>query len=114
MSESNLSIQSAAEQGGSVVTIAGEIDLRSSPALRGTLLEMVESRATRVIIDLSGVSYIDSSGVGTLVEFKRKLERVGGRIVLAGMQPRVKSVFEITRLDRFFLLADGVAEARKL
>lgn len=114
MSEGNLTIRMETAGGVEVVALSGEVDMRASPALRSELLGVVERRPARTILDLSGTSYIDSSGVGTLVEFKRKIERVGGRVVLTGMQHRVRSVFEITKLDRFFAIAESVEEARRL
>ena len=102
------------DPGGVLVSLAGEIDLRSSPTLRTELLQIGERKAARVIISLEGVNYVDSSGVGTLVEFKRRSERGGGgRVVLVGLQPRVRSVFEITKLDQFFTIATSLDEARK-
>lgn len=95
-----------------VLTLRGEIDMRSSPELRNHLLELVVNKPKRVILDLSGVGYMDSSGVGTMVELKRLVERGGGKVVLTGMQPRVRSVFEITKLDKFFTIANSVEEAR--
>lgn len=94
-----------------VVRIRGEVDLRSSPELREALLKLLEERPQRIVVDLGGVGYMDSSGVGTLVELKRRLDRGGGGVVLAALQPRVRSVFEVTRLDRFFILAGTVEEA---
>ena len=96
-----------------VVQLHGEIDLRTSPGLRERLLEVLERRPERVILDLTGVQYMDSSGVGTVVELKRRLERAGGRIVLVGLQPRVRSVFEITKLDKFFKIVESVEQARQ-
>jgi anti-sigma B factor antagonist len=57
---------------------------------------------------------MDSSGVGTMVEIKRLVERGGGRLVLAGLQPRVRSVFEVTQLDRFFDIAKDINDATHL
>jgi len=110
-SASRLTIRSQYDADGPVVTLAGEVDLRSSPQLREALLEILEQRPARLVIDLSGVEYMDSSGVGTMVEVKRRVERDGGRIILAGLQPRVRSVFEITQLDRFFEIRRDVDEA---
>ena len=94
--------------------LKGEVDLRSSPELRKRLSELVEGRTPRlVILDLSGVEYVDSSGVGTIVELKRRALRTGGDVVLVGLQPRVRSVFEITRLDKFFKIAQSIDEARQ-
>ncbi len=112
--EAALQIRSSADPAGRVVILHGEVDLRSSPRLRGALLELLEDRPARLIIDLVGVTYMDSSGVGTLVEIKRRVEQAGGKLVLIGMQQRVRSVFEITRLDRFFTIAASADEARRV
>ena len=95
-----------------VVQLKGDVDLRTSPDLRERLLQLVQQRPQRVILDLAGVGYMDSSGVGTMVEFKRYLERREGQLVLTGLQPRVRSLLEITRLDQFFTIAANVDEAR--
>ncbi len=97
-----------------IVTLAGEVDLRTSPQLRNTLHELLENRPPRIIIDLSDVSYVDSSGVGTIVELKRRAMRSGSDVILVGLQTRVRSVFEITRLDKFFTIAKDIDEARKV
>ncbi len=96
-----------------VVAVAGEVDLHTSPRLRGVLTDMVESASGTLCIDLSEVSYMDSSGVGTLVYIKREVERRNVRLVLAGLQPRVRSVFEITHLTKFFEIVDSVEEAKR-
>jgi anti-sigma B factor antagonist len=113
MSDSSFRFESANDALGTVVRLGGEIDLNSAPAFRTSLLEFVAQRPQRVILDLANVTYIDSSGVGTIVEFKRRLERSGGRVILAALQARVKSVFEITRLDRFFIIVESLDEAQR-
>jgi anti-sigma B factor antagonist len=110
-SEPTIRIKTAQPPPKAVVHLAGEIDLRSVPELQSNLLELTRGPLERVVLEMSGVSYIDSSGVGTLVVLKREIERQRARIVLVGLQPRVRSVFEITRLDRFFTIVDSVEEA---
>lgn len=103
-----LGFEQRQENGRRVIVLTGEIDLRSSPDLRTKLIGLCrEIGSDTVLLDLSGVSYVDSSGVGTLVEFKRRLKQSNGDVILLGMQPRVKSVFEITRLDQFFQIVDS-------
>ncbi|MFH1748091.1 MAG: STAS domain-containing protein [Planctomycetota bacterium] len=97
-----------------IVRVTGEVDLHTSPCLRSHLLRLIENAPARLVIDLTDVGHMDSSGVGTMVEAKRLLERRGGKVVLAGMQQRVKSVFEITQLDKFFTIVASVEEAREL
>ena len=57
---------------------------------------------------------MDSSGVGTIVETKRRADHEGSRLVLTGLQPRVRSVFEITQLTRFLSIAPTLDAARTL
>jgi len=109
----SLEVRTRREGESLVVHLAGEVDLRTSPELRQRLLESLESRPPRVIVDLRGVSYIDSSGVGTLVEMKRRADGNGASVVLVGLQPRVRSVFEITRLDTFFHIVETLEEAQR-
>ena len=106
-----LQISTVSSNGGHVVRVAGEVDLRTSPRLRTLLLQVIDTRPKRLIVDLAGVEYMDSSGVGTMVEIKRMLEGRGGEIVLVGLQPRVRGVFEITQLDKFFRIVNDLAEA---
>jgi len=94
-----------------MVRVAGEVDLHSSPDLRAELLKTLAGKPRKLVVDLAGVSYMDSSGVGTLVEIKRLLEQKGGSVVLAALQPRVRGVFEITQLDKFFTIVGSADEA---
>ncbi len=99
---------------GTLVRVSGDVDLQTSPTLRDKLLSLLETTAAkRLVIELSSVAYMDSSGVGTLVDLKRRVEKVGGKVLLVGMQARVRNVFEITRLDRFFVILNSLDEARK-
>lgn len=94
--------------------VKGEIDIRTSPELHDALMRSVTERPARMVLDLAGVTYMDSSGVGTLVEIKRQLERNDGTLVLAALREQVKGLFEITRLDKFFKIAASVEAARSL
>lgn len=109
-----LDVSARREPDATIVTLGGEVDLRTSPQLRNTFLELLDTKPPRIIIDLSGVSYVDSSGVGTIVELKRRAMRSGSDVILVGLQTRVRSVFEITRLDKFFTIAKDVDEARQV
>jgi len=108
-----LNIGSEPFAAGEVVSVRGEVDLHTSPQLRDNLLQVIGRRPKVLIIDLTGVAYMDSSGVGTMVEAKRLAERNGGAVVLAGLQERVRGVFEITQLDKFFRIVANVEEAKQ-
>jgi anti-anti-sigma factor len=97
-----------------IATVNGEIDLHSSPELRDVLLSaLARYQPKRIILNLGQVSYMDSSAVAVLVEALQKMRKTGGKICLTNLQPRVKGLLEIARLDTIFTIAKDVDEARK-
>ena len=109
----SLKVETTIEQNAPVVHVRGDVDLHSSPRLRELLLESARRTTDTLRIDLSQVHYMDSSGVGTMVFVKREVERAGRHVILIGLQPRVRSVFEITHLDKFFRIVATLDEARR-
>ena len=97
------------EQGRVVVSFEGDVDLESSPQAREVLLEAVGS-GREVLVDLSGVSYIDSSGVASLVEALQTAKRNGSFFALAAVQGTALRVLELARLDRVFQIFESVEE----
>jgi anti-sigma B factor antagonist len=85
-----------------VIVVRGEVDLYTSPKLREAVLAAVKRKAPAVTVDLSGVGYMDSSGVATLVEGLQLSRGHGGQFVLAGLTPGVQQVFHFARLDKVF------------
>src|SRR3954469_11119068 len=95
-----------------VVAVRGEIDLHNSPELRGDLLDILARQSpARLVLNLGQVPYMDSSAVAVLVEALQKIRKVGGRIYLTDLQPRVKGLLEIARLDSIFVVAKDEKEA---
>jgi anti-sigma B factor antagonist len=95
-------------------TVRGEVDLHSSPDLREVLLGAIEKHKPRkIILNLSQVPYMDSSAVAVLVEALQKIRKTGGKIFLTNLQPRVKGLLEIARLDAIFILVENEEEAKK-
>ena len=85
-----------------VLPLKGEIDLHVSPIVTASLTAMIEKKPERMVIDLSDVTYIDSAGLAALIQAMQKVEAYGGKILLAGLQETVRSIFEISRLDQVF------------
>src|SRR5947199_1469915 len=85
-----------------VLPLEGEIDLHVSPRIATSLGAMVEENPKQLVVDLSKVTYIDSSGLAVLIEAMQNVESYGGRFALAGLQENVKPIFEIARLDQVF------------
>jgi len=97
------------ERGTAVVSIAGDVDLESSPKVRAALLDCVGTRRA-VLVDLSGVSYIDSSGVASLVEAFQLARKSKTRFALASLSDAARRVLELARLDKVFAIHESVAE----
>jgi anti-sigma B factor antagonist len=94
-----------------VLPLEGEIDLHVSPRVSQKLAEIIQSKPSRVVVDLSRVTYIDSSGLAALIQGMRDVEDYGGRFALAGVQENVLSIFETSRLDKVFLIYPHVDAA---
>ena len=82
-----------------ICEVMGEINISTSPELKKKF-ETIKNN--KVVIDMLKVDYIDSSGLATLVELLKKLKQKGGRLSLSQVSEKVKSLFEITKLDRLF------------
>ena len=98
----------------SVLELSGELDYHSSPELREKLTELTAKQAPKILVNLSGIEYMDSSGIATFVEAFQKTKRYQGRLILAELTATVRGVFEIAKLDSIFEIAATVAEASRL
>jgi anti-sigma B factor antagonist len=96
---------------GVVVDVSGEVTLDDSPRLHKKLVEITDANPSRLIINMTEVTHIDSSGVGTLVDVYRRVHANGGRLLLFGLSTRVRGIFEITKLDSFFTIVESEDEA---
>jgi anti-sigma B factor antagonist len=94
-----------------VVSITGDIDLESSPKLRDYLKPKAAAKTPGLLLDFTGVNYIDSSGLATLIEYFQSVQSFKGKLVLACLSPRVKNVFEIVRLEQIFSLQPDIPTA---
>ncbi|MEW6443851.1 MAG: STAS domain-containing protein [bacterium] len=94
-----------------IVSCQGRMDANVSGALKDRIQQLVDKGATRLVLDLEGVDFLDSSGLGVLVACLRRVREKQGEIKLSGLRPEVRSIFEITRVSRLFHICGDVAEA---
>lgn len=111
MTDGQLQIQTRSVGQAVVVAPQGDVDLTGSPALRAELKK--SATAPRLVIDLGKVSYMDSSGVATLVEAMQTAKRNKSSLVLCALTDRVRSILHIARLDAFFTIVASVDDATK-
>jgi anti-sigma B factor antagonist len=98
------------QQGHTVVALEGEIDLEQAGAVRKALLDSLK-KGRNVLVDLSKVTYIDSSGIASLVEGLQVARRQRGELALVAVNQRVRRVLELARLDKVFLIHADLAAA---
>lgn len=101
------------DKDGDAVTVAvtGDIDMSSSTKMRDALAPLFQNNNKVIVVDLSGVSYIDSSGIATLVEGLQWSHNSKNKFRLAALTPGVKDVFEIARLLTVFEVFDTKEQA---
>ena len=88
----------------SVLPLEGEIDLHVSPRVERALASIIKKRPAHVIVDLSGVTFIDSSGLAALIHAMQDVKKYGGKLTLSGINSDVRAIFEIARLDQIFVI----------
>jgi anti-sigma B factor antagonist len=86
--------------GWTVVTVHGEIDVATSPTMRERLIDLVNGGATRLVLDLEAVDFLDSTGLGTIVSLLKRVRTHGGDLRLVCTEARIRRLFEITGLDK--------------
>ena len=100
------------EDGVHILVLEGEIDLACSPELREILDEHARARRPALVLDFAAVSYVDSSGLATLVEYVRKAQPFEGKLALAAVNTRVRTILDLVRLSEIFPIYATLAEAK--
>lgn len=106
-----MNIQSTNQGDIHILELSGELDYHSSPDLRTQLNELVGKQTPKILVDLKGIDYMDSSGIATFVEAFQKTKRYQGKLILAALTDTVRGVFEIAKLDSIFEITETAQEA---
>jgi anti-sigma B factor antagonist len=94
-----------------VVDVSGEVDLYHSPELLAKLTELIKQKQTSILLNFQAVTYIDSSGLASLIGAFQQLRPQGGQLRLASLSKPVQSGFTVARLDKVFTIHPTEAEA---
>ncbi|GAA1305238.1 STAS domain-containing protein [Saccharothrix xinjiangensis] len=101
-------MRSEVRGGWTVVVVSGELDADTVPVL-SDLLE--ESTVDRVVVDLSGVPFMDTTGLSLMLDWHRRLDGAGGEFRMASLQPSVHKLFRLTELTEVMHIHDSVEAA---
>jgi anti-anti-sigma factor len=94
-----------------VVHVTGEVDMDTAPSFKRGLLQAIGAGRGGLVIDLSQVSFLDSTALTELVRALERLRAMGGSLAIVASDPRMRSLFDVARLDRDFQVYDSRAEA---
>jgi len=89
----------------------GEIDINTAPQVKKIFDKIIGSKKEKIILNFKDVSYVDSSGLATLVEVLKGLRSYGGKLKLTNLSTKVKNLFEITKLEKLFDIVPEEEEA---
>lgn len=93
------------------MSMAGEGDLHSVPALERELRNALDHGARRVLVDLAAAYFVDSAFLGLLLSYQKRITAMGGVLVIVSDDPRIRRTFALTGLDRAFALEASLTEA---
>lgn len=107
----DLGLDVSEHNGHTVLAVKGEVDVYTAPRLRERLVELVTEGKRKIVVDLEGVDFLDSTGLGVLVGGLKRLRSNDGEMSLVSTQSRILKVFEITGLTKVFSIHDSVEAA---
>jgi anti-sigma B factor antagonist len=103
-----LKVATQSNAGHAVMAIAGEIDLYTAPRLQAEFTRLLEAGPDRVVIDMSGVEFCDSTGMNVLLSALKRLRERGGALEVAAPRPAVRKILQVTGLDSVFTVHEAV------
>src|SRR3954451_5219320 len=105
--------QDAVDDATQVVAVRGEIDLFTAPELKSALAEAIESGHSRIVVDLTDTTFLDSTALGVLIGAVKRLRSRDGRLTIVNVDENIAKTFEITGLDQIFPISATRDEAIK-
>ena len=94
-----------------LLTLRGEIDVYTAPRLRQAIIDLVDGGATRIVVDMEKVDFLDSTGLGVLVGGLKRVRMKDGSLAVVTTQDKILKIFDITGLNKVFAIHPSVEEA---
>jgi anti-sigma B factor antagonist len=104
-------VETTEQDGFSVLTLRGEIDVYTAPHLRQAIVDLVDGGATNIVVDMAMVEFLDSTGLGVLVEGLKRVKRRDGSLSIVATQDKILKIFNITGLNKAFPIHGSVNDA---
>ena len=106
-----MEIQITEMKGVTVVVLSGDLDMAAANELQHSLGDLIDNGHLKLVVDLDGVGYIDSSGLGTLVRATKEARAAGGELRVCALQDQVHSMFELIHLTNLVAIHVSRQEA---
>lgn len=94
-----------------VCRMNGEIDINTAPQIKKVFDKILSEKREKILINFKEVSYVDSSGLATLVEMLKNIRSYGGKLKLSNLSSKIRGLFEITKLEKLFDISNNEEEA---
>jgi anti-anti-sigma factor len=107
----DLTLDSVSRDGCALLTVGGEVDLGTAGELSDAAIAAMQDISPQLVIDLSAVTFMDSTGLKVLLAMHKRADLAGGRLVLVGLTRSVDKVITVTGLDQTFHITDSVDSA---
>jgi len=106
-------IQTAVEDGLSIITLEGFVDAHTAPQFENTIQSEIAAGRNRIIVNCEKLSYISSAGLGVFMSFIEEIREIGGDIKICGLVPKVKHTFDILGFQDIFEMLDDQSAAKR-
>ena len=107
----DLDLETSTRDGHAVLALRGEIDVYTAPLLRQAILDLIEQGKLNVVIDMHEVDFLDSTGLGVLVEGLKRVKTREGSFAIVAIEDKILKIFDITGLNKAFPIHGSVEEA---
>jgi anti-sigma B factor antagonist len=107
----DLDVETTQRGDASILTLIGEIDVYTAPRLRQSIVDLVDGGARRIVVDMEKVDFLDSTGLGVLVEGLKRVRTHDGELSIVATSDKIKKIFDITGLNKAFPIHSSVDEA---
>jgi len=104
----SVEIQVELQSQSGIVRLSGEFTAETSPQVRQSIVLLCQKELPVIVIDMSQVSYVDSAGLGTLIERHNAIVAYDGKLVLCGVQEHIRRLFDLTGISKLFVMIDEV------
>jgi len=109
--EEEMQVNISEQEGVFICKAIGEVDINTAPQLKKAFERLIKEKREKIVINMEKVDYIDSSGLATLVELLKNFRKYGARLKLVSLSTKVRSLFEITKLEKLFDIMEKEEDA---